>query len=275
MANNPLQQYFRQPKIYISLPVSSVYSASGTISGDSTKIPVFGMTGMDEIILKTPDALLSGESTAKVIASCCPSVVDPWALTNIEIDAVLVAIRIATYGNVITVNHQCPHCQAENEYEVDLGDTLAHYSRCKFDSKIVFDDLVIQIKPMNYKTANEFNLKSFMVEKKLSRIQELPEGEERDRLTAEVLRDLNHNQTKIIHASIEQIELPDQVVTEHGYIVEFLENCDRSVFKKITECFEANAKAWQVPPKPVKCTACNKDDSISMELNQTTFFGGA
>jgi hypothetical protein len=80
MANNPLQQFFRQPKIYISLPSQGVYNKPGTFSGNIERLAVYGMTGMDEILLKTPDALLSGESTATVIKSCCPSVTDAWDL---------------------------------------------------------------------------------------------------------------------------------------------------------------------------------------------------
>ena len=66
MAVNPLQKYFRQPKIYIKFPSGGIFNKPGTIQGDVTNTPVYGMTGMDEIIVKTPDALLSGESTAQV-----------------------------------------------------------------------------------------------------------------------------------------------------------------------------------------------------------------
>jgi len=59
MATNPLQQYFRQPKIYIKLPSGGVFNKLGSLQGDVTNMPVYGMTGMDEIIMKTPDALMS------------------------------------------------------------------------------------------------------------------------------------------------------------------------------------------------------------------------
>ena len=68
MAGNPLQKYFRQPKVFIKLPSGGIYSKPGTIQGDAGNVPVYGMTGMDEIIVRTPDALLSGESTATVIS---------------------------------------------------------------------------------------------------------------------------------------------------------------------------------------------------------------
>ena len=74
MAENPLKQYFRQPKIYITLPSKGVFYSPDDISGLFENIPIYGMTGMDEIILKTPDALMSGESTVKIVQSCCPTI---------------------------------------------------------------------------------------------------------------------------------------------------------------------------------------------------------
>ena len=66
MAQNPLQNYFRQPKVFLRLPSMGIYNKPEAIQGNVESIPVYGMTGMDEIILKTPDALISGESTVKV-----------------------------------------------------------------------------------------------------------------------------------------------------------------------------------------------------------------
>ena len=70
MTQNPLQKFFRQPKIYISLPSKGIFNKLGSIQGDFSNLPVYGMTGMDEILMKTPDALLSGETTARIFESC-------------------------------------------------------------------------------------------------------------------------------------------------------------------------------------------------------------
>ena len=96
MGNNPLQQFFRQPKIYISLPSLGIYTIPGVIQGDVSNLPIYGMTGMDEILMKTPDALMTGESTVKVIESCCPVIEDAWDLCLLDLDIILTAIKIAT-----------------------------------------------------------------------------------------------------------------------------------------------------------------------------------
>ena len=55
-----LEKYKRQPKIYVDFPSKGLYY-NGDIVQDQqyTEIPVFGMNTMDEIMLKTPDALFS------------------------------------------------------------------------------------------------------------------------------------------------------------------------------------------------------------------------
>jgi len=53
MTTNPLQQFFRQPKIYVGLPSKGIFNKPNTVSGDINRMPIYGMTGMDEIILKT------------------------------------------------------------------------------------------------------------------------------------------------------------------------------------------------------------------------------
>ena len=81
---NPLQKYFRQPKIFIKLPSKGLYYDREVLNGDHNNVPIFAMTGMDEIIYKTPDALYSGEATIKVIESCCPYI------TNAQKNLVLI-----------------------------------------------------------------------------------------------------------------------------------------------------------------------------------------
>jgi len=61
-----LEKYKRQPKIYIDLPSKGVFYSDDVLdNGQFVSLPVFGMSAMDEIIFKTPDALFSGEATAQ------------------------------------------------------------------------------------------------------------------------------------------------------------------------------------------------------------------
>ena len=129
---NPLQKFFRQPKIYVTLPSKGLFYEPGAFIGDYNNVPVFAMTGMDEIVYKTPDALYSGEATAKVIESCCPFVKNAKVMPSIDIDALIIAIRIATFGDKLSVSQKCTACETENDYDIDLKGMLDYFNNLKF-----------------------------------------------------------------------------------------------------------------------------------------------
>ena len=273
MANNPLQQYFRQPKLYINLPTKGVYSAPGTVA--SEKITVFGMTGIDEIIMKTPDALLSGDCISKVIKSCCPEIKDPYELSNVDIDCILIAIRIATYGSTLSASNTCENCEAENEYDIDLNHYMEHFKTCVFQSKVELDNMTIRLKPITYSQANDIGLENFILQKKLVQVNQIEDQTEQEHQIRKIFEDLSAIQQKLISLSVDQIEIETQMVSEKEYIDEFLNNCDKLVFDKIKEQFDINNNSWKIPTTEVVCDACNHKGKLTVELNQTNFFGGA
>ena len=86
---NPLNKYYRQPSIYITLPTKGRYYSADVYTPTQTgEIPVLPMTAKDEIAFKTPDAMLNGQATVDVIKSCCPNILNPWQLTNYDLDTV-------------------------------------------------------------------------------------------------------------------------------------------------------------------------------------------
>lgn len=275
MSNNPLQQYFRQPKVFITLPSMGVYNKPGTLNGSPDNMPIFGMTGMDEILLKTPDALLTGESTVKVIQSCCPTITNGWDVSNLDIDALLIAIRIATSGNIMNITHTCAACSTENDYEINVSTFLDHFATCKFDSKVVIGDLVVRLQPLNYKQVTEFQLENFVLQKRLYQSIDITDDEEKNKLLADVYQELAVLQNKIYIASIEKIEMGDNVVTEKPFIQEWVENSDKAVFDQLKKQIERNNNTWKIPKSPIKCETCGAEDSVQLDLDQASFFAGA
>jgi hypothetical protein len=276
MANNPLQQYFRQPKVFVSLPSQGVYNNPDDLVGDLTRMPVYGMTGMDEIMLKTPDALITGESTVRVIESCCPNIKNGWAVSNLDVDALLVGIRIATYGNTMTMVHVCEKCDTENNYDLDVGKFLEHFSQCQFGSKVALDDLSIRIRPLDYRQVTDFNLEQFALQKRLIQASALENEEEKNKLIGEIYKDLGLLQNKVIIAGIEQVNLPSgQAVTEKEFITEWIENADKTVFDAVRQQVNKNSELWRIPTTHVKCDSCNAENSFNVDLDQASFFAVA
>lgn len=272
MSQNPLQQFFRQPKIYIDLPSKGIYSPPGTIQGDVEKLPVYGMTGMDEILIRTPDALLSGETTAKVIESCVPAIKNAWDMSNLDIDLVLAAIRIATYGHTMTVTHVCPKCSAENDYELDLMKVIEHYSQCQFDNQVIVGNLKITLRPLTYKQVTTHSLTNFQLQKRIISAETIENEEEKSKELATLFRDLGELQNEIYTDGIESIDTGSVIVVERPFIREWVLNSESSVFDAIKKVINANKRTWEPPTHSVKCESCGEEGAISVDLDPSSFF---
>jgi hypothetical protein len=275
MANNPLKKYFRQPKIYVDLPSKGIYSEPGSLMGDPENMPIYGMTGMDEIIMKTPDALLRGESTVKVIESCCPVVKNAWDVSILDLDLLMVAIRIATYGNTMTVTHKCPHCEAENDFEIELGNIINHFKQCVYDGKIVLKDLIINLRPLSYKSWSEFQIRSFGIQRQISQATRLEDQDEAQRVVAGLFEQITELQRETIIAQIDSVEVTEGVVDQKAYIQEWVENSEQLIFDEIKKRIESNRKLWEIPELAVTCPDCTKDSTVAITVDQSDFFARA
>lgn len=273
--SNPLQNYFRQPKIYLKLPSLGKYNDPTSIIGNIENMPIYGMTGMDQIIIKTPDALLSGESTVKIIQSCCPNIINAWEITNIDLNSLLAAIRIATFGNKMSIGTKCQHCNTENNYDIDISPFLEQFASADFDPNVVVDDLVIKLKPLSYKQITSFGLENFTLQKQLFQLQDIEDDKEKQEIVSRIYKEFAILQNKSILASIDYIETPSVVVSEYGYIKEWIDNCDESVISTIKKKLEQNSLLWKSPSVSVKCNDCGGVNEVEIEMDHASFFANA
>jgi hypothetical protein len=271
--NNPLQKYFRQPKLFITLPSKGLYYPPGVFQGDYNNVPIFAMTGMDEIIMKTPDALFNGESTVRVIESCCPYIKKAKHIPSIDVDTFLLAIKLATYGEKITVAHTCTSCSNENHYEFDLRTFIDHFGELKFINHLTIDEnLSIKIKPLNYEQISYFNLENFKLQKTLSQVGTLDDEDKKIQVIDQVFADLSELQLTLFLTAIESIHADGQIVTDQTFILDYLKNVDREIYNKIKEKLEENKSAWNLPLQDVKCGECSATNKVDMVLDQSNFF---
>jgi hypothetical protein len=274
MTTNPLQKYFRQPKLYVSLPSKGTFYPDGVLQGDPNNVPIFAMTGMDEILMKTPDALFNGESTVKVIESCCPYIKDAKHVPSLDIDSLLVAIRIATFGDKMSVNHVCPNCGADNDFEIDLTTVVDHYNNARYDATVEVRGLLVNLRPLTYNELTVLGLENFQLQKMLAQVNDSAiEDEEKTKLTDRIYDGIADTQVKVMLLSIESIKTDEALVTDRDHIVEWLKNSNIEDYKLIKNKLEANKEIWDMPKQTVKCGECSTDDVISVTMDQSSFFG--
>ena len=164
---NPLQKYYRQPSIYIKLPSEGrYYSPNAFVPTETGDVPIYPMTAKDELAFKTPDAMINGQATVDVMKSCVPNLKDPWKLVNYDTDAVLLGIRIATYGETMTINYTVPITNEEQSETVNLPALLEDLGRIKIaDESVTAKGFKIVMQPLDYKTLTRIQIARFEQQK--------------------------------------------------------------------------------------------------------------
>jgi hypothetical protein len=276
MSNNPLQKYFRQPKLFVSLPSKGVYYDAQSLNCDASNVPIFAMTGMDEIIMKTPDALFNGQATIKLIESCCPAITDANQVPSLDIDALLIAIRTATYGEKMTVGHTCQNCGSENDFEVNLTTVTDHYANLTFSNVVKIDEMMtVTLRPLSYKEITEQSIENFKLQKMLYQLSTaddtLDEGTKQHYID-DIYAKLAEVQSNLIISSIESIRLPDIVVDNKEFIKEWVTNTARESYTLVKDKLEENKNLWTMPKHDITCTECGTDDKIDIIMDQSSFF---
>jgi hypothetical protein len=277
-ASNPLSKYFRHPQIYLKLPGAGRHWPHDSLELPGTgELPVLAMTAKDELVVKTPDALLNGQATVDVIQSCCPSIKDAWATPLTDLDAILIAIRIATYGNEMDFVTVCPHCGSKNEHVADLG-YLSSLIKCPdFDETIKVDGMEIFLKPITFKDFNESNMKTYEEQRIIAVVQNesMPEAEKIMRFH-QLFKSVLDMTVRQVSSNVAAIKLDDGTVVENkDHIAEFFTKCDRPIWNAVKDKLKEFNDTSALRNIPIKCDneECEKDYTAPLVFELSSFFG--
>jgi hypothetical protein len=231
--NNPLTKFMRQPKIYITLPSEGKYWPPGSIEiPENGQLAVYSMTAKDEMLFKTPDALMNGQAVVDVIQSCIPGIKNAWNTPSTDMDMILVAIRIATYGEKMTITATVPEINEEEEYDIDLHQFIDKVSSNAWVEQIpISDDLILFVRPLTYRHLTNIGIKSFETNKiiQVASNQDLSE-KQKLQLVNDSFKVLSDLTTDMMVGTIFKIKTDEGDVVETRYIKEFIENADKGIF---------------------------------------------
>lgn len=272
--HNPLANYFRQPKLYMRLPSGGKFYTNGSIDRSANdEYPVYAMTAKDELMFKTPDALLNGAATVELIKSCVPAIKDPWKMPTIDLDAVLIAIRIATYGENMEVNSDCPSCSHRNMYDVNLLQYLEKCNQFQYTDAVDVDPLLVKIRPYSYQEITKTAIKNMEQQKIISIVndEEMSDEEKLEKFGSSFIK-LTELTIDVIAGCIVSIESPDGIVTDQIMIKDFINNAPTDVFNKINEHVTSMKNQLDLEAQTVACEECKHEFKITIVMDQTNFF---
>ena len=254
---NPLNKYFRQASIYVSLPSGTNYPTDVVAPSETGEIGVMAMTAKDEIRFKTPDALMNGQGVVDVIQSCVPSIKDAWQIKSYDLDTILIAIRIATYGETMDMNFNVPNTSETVAHSINLPALLDDISRQKVDTEFTMKDgLKIAVQPLTYKDMTSTSLQTFQQQKMYTAIQDskLSDDDKAKRFN-DAFRKLTELNASIILKNIASITMTDgTVITDPAHIKEFVDNANATVIKEIENKLTDLRGQGAVKPLKMKAT---------------------
>ena len=280
---NPLGKYYRQPQIYIKLPSGGRYYPKEVYTHTETgEIPILPMTAKDEMAFKTPDAMINGQSTVDVIKSCVPNLLDPWKMVNYDTDAVLLAIRIATYGETMDIKYVVPVTNEEQEHSVNLPSILEDIGRLKInDFTTTTKGFKIKVEPLTYRTLAKVQIARFEQQKLIGTVNDstLTEKQKQSAFSKswEILNTVNFS---LLVDSIGEITTPDgQTVVDRQQIIDFCNKADTTTIKEIESKLTELKTQAQTPPIKVKGTdeqikkGVPASYEVPLTFDNSNFFG--
>jgi transposase-like protein len=276
--NNPLQQYFKVPKLYVKLPSKAqFYDAAHMEVSANQEVAVYALSARDQILLKTPDALLNGETLIQIMSNCVPGIKHIEQLVEPDINTLLLAIKVATQGSKSELQVGCPNCQKEQTFEINLTELIEHQSFMEDEPSVeLSDSLIVKIKPFNFEQRN------------LSLINEIEEGQavklmqddqslntdQQAKQIAQIVSNMTDRMFQMVAKSVLSVTIVEtgQVVTDPDHIREFIMGITKYQADAITSKVKELNMVGISSDQKFMCTSCNHEWTHSMDFNPLSFF---
>jgi hypothetical protein len=271
--NNPLKQFFRRPGLFLTLPSGGDYPDNVLIKTEAGEIPIFPMTAIDDITIKTPDALFNGQAVADVIRSCVPNVLDPWKISSVDLDAILIAIKAASSTGDMEISTTCPSCSETELYKLNLAQLLVRIKSGDYSTEMQIDNLFVKFRPLTFKEINQISLEQFNMQKLFIEIESTQDDTLKMEKSKEALKTIASTTMSALALTIDHVRTPNNdIVTDKNFILEFLRNCDKMSFDAIRDQQGKLKEQSDMKPLGVECPHCSHKYEQQFTLNMSDFF---
>lgn len=257
-AVNPLMSRIKMPGETFTLPSGGAFYVGGELdpSVKNAEVHIHPMTAIDEIIIKTPDLLFSGDAVRQVFAHCIPQIQNVDDLLAKDVDFLLLCLRKVSYGDELRLEHKhnCVDSKSHT-YSVDVTHFIRTAKRIdptsvasKFSVRMP-NDQVVHLQPIRFKD--------------FVRIMQMNDTE--SITDPKVIRDIMVESMSNIITNVDE-------VSDKEMIKEWLAGVPPLYFKKINEHIDQTLEWGPEFETTVKCKDCGADMEILAPMNPLYFF---
>lgn len=281
-----LSKYQRHPKHYVTLPSNGFYYEDGSLELTTNgELPVRAMSAKDELLLKNPEALLNGDSVARVIKSCSPEIkMDIMNVVAPDIEVILLAILSASYDDKLDFEAVCPECETSNEFQVVISNLINNVNyldppfvvSCNIDlGEDEETEIKFYLSPYTYKQETQYSLMQIENSKMFNFLsnEDLDEDEKLAKY-ADSFKKMIELNFSVVADSIVKIETPEGVCEDRTEINEFISEQTKEVTDKLTEKIDEINLSGIDRNFSAKCQnkECGHEWTTNVEFDPARFF---
>lgn len=253
---NPLLARVEMPGSTFQLPSRGLFYQNGELREDVEmgEVHIGPMSAYDEILMKTPDQLFSGEAVTKVFGRCIQQVLKPKELLARDVDFLLVCLRQVTYGNELEINytHSCDDAE-EQTYKILLTDFIG--STKKIDPTTIGSAYGVTMPNGQVVKLHPSKFKDVLTMYQDTRYEITPEEE----------LDMN---VFIIRSVISSVD----GITNERHIEEWIKTISAGWLEKLSNSIANTGDFGPDFSLKTKCKDCGKDIKIQTPVNPISFF---
>jgi hypothetical protein len=221
-----------------------------------------------------------------IIRSCAPAIIQPEHMPQVDLDAVLLSIRRATFGDTVSIKTAVPNTDQTTTVQLNIPQLVDQLPNAllQWDETLNImnpeeQTVTVTVKPLSLKTM-------FAATKQILRQQQFtnditangqPNDEKLDQLETQ-MKSLAQITTGMIADSISKITVADWSTENPSEIKNFINNIDWDYFKAIQQHVDAQREKIAFQSVTVTATAeqiqlgAPAEWSVPVQFDLTNFF---
>jgi len=262
MNTNPLIAEMKLPGQTVKLPSAGLFYKNGELS-DSVKngeVHLYPITAYHEILLKSPDFLLSGTAVERVFRDCIPDIIKPLDLITKDVDFLFVCLRKITFGDEIEFEYT-HHCDDAKKHRYVTNVSSLLNKTVRLDPTLVDDTFSIKLDNNYVINIHPLRFRDFIT------LNDAPNNSmntPEDQFTYVVNSLLSTISSVVTPSGME--------VSDKDLIKEWLIPLGSNYFRHITSKINDSAKWGPIFEATCKCQDCNEDFPVDIPVNPVLVF---
>jgi len=274
------------PSVEIALPTMAAFYPKDKVlkkDADPANISIGPLSMLEESAILDPMLLISGRAITRLINHIAVQVDNPQELCEVDVQAMLIACRMASYGNELVLEHVCPHCENTNTIQIDLSEHIQRFSPYTTEELNEFNietsiGQIVSLKPISYEDAVNLTISSI---KTNIDAEEFENISDKEMLSTKYIEAYKKQFEKVLSTNVDAMTSTiyyvttksGKKVTDRSKIQEWIAtlppvdiNLITERVKKINEDIQERSKL------ELTCQSCKKNDIIYVELDPQKLF---